>query len=262
MTDLIVDAHYHLDFWRDRGERRVFAEAASAAGVQLVAQTVIPSGYLDLAVDHLSPHMPSLGFHPWWIGSPDDVDAELEIFAEQVGTTRFVGEIGLDFSPRRLEHVPPEVQRSVFRRILALVANAASVATAPIVMSIHAVRAVGAVLDDLEALGIHNRQIVPVIHRFGGTSDELTRLLRLGGRISVHPTLLETKRGRAYVTQAPADRLLLESDLPGAPIPAGPGTGSPRALDAAVALRATLERTRSRIAELRGDARPTPSFGL
>ena len=56
--------------------------------------------------------------------------------------------------------------------------------------------------------------MVPIFHRFGGSSDELTRLIKQGGYISVNPAMLATKRGRAYVTQVPADRLLLETDLP------------------------------------------------
>ena len=58
---------------------------------------------------------------------------------------------------------------------------------------------------------------MPIFHRFGGTSDELTRLIRAGGYISVNPRMLRTKRGRAYVSQVPVDRLLLETDLPREP---------------------------------------------
>ena len=42
----------------------------------------------------------------------------------------------------------------------------------------------------------------------------MTRHLRLGGYISVHPQMFNSKKGRAYLQQIPLDRLLLESDLP------------------------------------------------
>ena len=53
-----------------------------------------------------------------------------------------------------------------------------------------------------------------VLHWFSGTSDELQRAIKLGFLFSVNPRMPATKRGRAYVRAIPADRLLLETDLP------------------------------------------------
>ena len=71
---------------------------------------------------------------------------------------------------------------------------------------------------DSESGQASGKSFVPIFHRFGGTSDELTRLIRTGGYISVNPLMLRTKRGRAYVSQVPVDRLLLETDLPREPV--------------------------------------------
>ena len=130
-----------------------------------------------------------------------------------------IGEIGLDFLPRRLEASPADLQLEVLRRILNAVLQAAArqPAEKPYVLSLHAVRATTAMLDLFEELDIPGSPLVPVVHRFGGTSDELTRLVRAGGCISVHPQMVESKRGRSYVRQVPADRLLLETDLPEQP---------------------------------------------
>ena len=217
MTTLL-DTHYHYDFLPPQA-RTVFLNEIAEAGVEIVAQTLTPSGFIALEADEKrrveasrsgSPNSPrlSVGFHPWSIGP--NYQRELDIFAQALTRTRFVGEVGLDYVPRRLQQVPAETQAEVFRRILEIISSQR--ANGPYVLSIHAVRSACQVCDALEATDTSG--MVPIFHRFGGTSDELTRLIKQGGYISVNPAMLSTKRGRAYVAQVPADRLLLETDLP------------------------------------------------
>ena len=216
---MLLDTHFHYDFLAP-ALRPAFDEALRAQGVQVVAQTLKPSAYRQLR-ETTPPAGPllSLGFHPWQVTSSAQVEAELEIFEAEVGSTRLIGEIGLDFLPRRLEASPADLQVETLRRIVSAVLQAAArqPAEKPYVLSLHAVRATTAMLDLFEELDIPGSPIVPVVHRFGGTSDELTRLVRAGGCISVHPQMIESKRGRAYIRQVPADRLLLETDLPEQP---------------------------------------------
>lgn len=216
---MLLDTHFHYDFLAPQ-LRPAFNEALRAQGVQVVAQTLKPSAYRELRqVTPPAGPLLSIGFHPWWMTSLTQVEAELEIFETEVASTRLIGEIGLDFLPRRLETSPAEVQLGALRRIVSAVLQAADgqPEQKPYVLSLHAVRATTAMLDLFKELSLPGSPVVPVIHRFGGTSDELTRLVRLGGCISVHPQMLESKRGRAYIRQVPADRLLLETDLPEQP---------------------------------------------
>lgn len=224
MTTLL-DTHYHYDFLPPQA-RTVFLNEIAEAGVEIVAQTLTPSGFLALETeekrrvetssqpdagpspyDPVSPRL-SVGFHPWNI--KPDYECELDVFAQALTRTRFVGEVGLDYVPRRLQQVPAETQAEVLRRILEIISSQR--ANGPYVLSIHAVRSASQVCDALGATDTSG--MVPIFHRFGGSSDELTRLIKQGGYISVNPAMLATKRGRAYVTQVPADRLLLETDLP------------------------------------------------
>ncbi|MDO5033150.1 TatD family hydrolase [Corynebacterium sp.] len=269
----LLDTHHHLDFLPP-GERGEFLAQLALDDVHLIAQTTTPSGFLrleeELAAAALSPDVSadvrteaapalagvSVGFHPWYIG--EDYEAELEVFADALQRTRLVGEVGLDFAPRRLEAVPAERQEAVLRGVLeaasAREGAAAGDAAHPVVLSIHTVRSAGQVLDllaDYGALGCGEKPaagggIVPVFHRFGGTSDELTHLIRGGGFISVNPLMLGTKKGRAYVTQVPASRLLLESDLP----PDNPAEG--RGGEHAAQLRRVLAETVTQLADVRG----------
>ncbi|MDY6051464.1 MAG: TatD family hydrolase [Rothia sp. (in: high G+C Gram-positive bacteria)] len=216
---MLLDTHFHYDFLAPP-LRPSFNEALRAQGVQLVAQTLKPSAYRELrqVADPAGPLL-SLGFHPWQVADVAQVETELAVFEAEVSSTRLIGEIGLDFLPRRLEASPADLQLEALRRIVGGVLQAAAgqPTEKPYVLSVHAVRATAAVLDLFEELDVPSPPLVPVIHRFGGSSDELTRLIRLGGCISVHPQMLATKRGRAYTRQVPADRLLLETDLPEQP---------------------------------------------
>lgn len=232
---VLLDTHYHFDFLADQELRAAFLDELSQAtvrttegaelGINVVAQTIKPSEYVQLIEQAAGLEAPgrrlplwSLGFHPWQITSAEQADAELSLFRSHLGSTRFIGEIGLDFAPRRLQQASEELQMRVFREILEMVCDAAENATggsgSPYVLSIHAVRASTSVLDVLEELGVAERNVAPIIHWFSGTSDELTRLIKLGGLISVNHHMLESKRGRAYAKQIPADRFLIETDLP------------------------------------------------
>lgn len=208
----MLDTHFHLDFL-PASSRRTLIDELSARDVEIVAQTVRPTDF-----EAVPGVRSAVGYHPWYVD-----DGGLDAFEAALQQTRFVGEVGLDFAPRHKDSA--DLQVDVFRRVMALTCDAASSIGALYVASIHAVRSVTAVLDVLEDLRVVERGVVPIIHWFSGTSDELTRHIRTGGHISISPRMLETKRGRAYVSQVPADRLLLETDLP-----SGPGDHDPRSL--------------------------------
>ncbi|MGX7106515.1 TatD family hydrolase [Hutsoniella sourekii] len=216
-----MDSHYHFDFLpKDRLFRLNFLQDLYQDQIGVIAQTVLPSTYQELIqeVEYYQGHgvsnvRPSLGFHPWWMESADQVEAELDVFARAVIGASMIGEIGLDFAPRILERVDASQQIAAFKRIVELLVNDQSLSQARI-LSIHCVRSADAVLEVLEASDIQRYDIIPILHRFNGTSDQVSRLIRLGGYLSVHPDMLQTKKGRAYVCQVPKQRLLLESDLP------------------------------------------------
>lgn len=238
-----LDTHYHFDFI-DEGVRLPFLRACTKRGLRLVAQTLLPSRFyenLEWAAnacrdaganlgaggdEGAEVHWPawSLGLHPWYIEEAH-IGEELELFGSGLEKTRLIGEVGLDFAPRRLEAVPAQLQVEVFSEVVTMSCEAANRGGAfrreadkssflPYVLSIHAVRAASTALDLLEGSDALGRGLVPVFHRFSGTSDDLMRLIRIGGYISINPAMLTSKRGRAYIRQVPEERLLVETDLP------------------------------------------------
>lgn len=224
----LLDTHAHWDFLPSASREKA-ARLLGKENIRLVAQTVLPSAFVALdkeregvmKADHDAYPQPilSLGFHPWWVDTPEKNRRELDFFAEALPRTRFIGEVGLDFSEKRLLEAPAREQQAVLRHIFQLVREQAAESNTSYVFSFHAVRALTPLLDLYEEENLVMPNVVPIVHRFAGTSDELTRLIRMGGLLSVHPAMLRTKRGRAYVKQVPAERLLLETDLPAREIP-------------------------------------------
>ena len=202
---VLADMHCHLDFSSDAA---ALARMAQAHGVAAFSNTVTPEGYLA-ARDALTgfPNVRTgVGLHPWWVADGCCDAEQVELACRLIQEACFVGEVGLDFAPRREGTF--ETQLDAFERIVD-----ACCAQNGKVISIHAVRSATAVLDVLER---HHatRSNACILHWFSGSSQELARARELGCHFSVNPNMLTTKRGRAYVRQIPPERLLLETDLP------------------------------------------------
>ena len=156
-----------------------------------------------------------IGLHPWWLADGRCGNAEINLLCEVAAQERLIGEVGLDFSARFAGSEPLQVQ--AFDRLCdALVQHP----LAGRVISIHAVRSAGTVLD---VLGSHEL-LTPspdspaiIFHWFSGTSNEFVRARNAGCYFSVNERMLATKRGREYARQIPLDRLLLETDAPAQP---------------------------------------------
>lgn len=230
------DMHCHLGFCEDAAQA---ARALAAAGVGAFSNTVTPAEFAEqrVALADAATVRTGAGLHPWWVGEYD-VAANWDRLYSLVARNRFIGEVGLDLSPRRAD------TREAQLDALACVAHACA-RTGRKVLSVHAVRAVDQVLDVLEHASVFGGLTgnACIIHWFSGTSDQLTRARRVGCYFSVNPRMLDSKRGRAYAQAIPADRLLLETDEPAS-------EGAPWS---AARVRGSLEETLTQLAALRGD---------
>lgn len=236
MSPDLFDMHCHLGFCADSVQA---ARELAAQGVGAFSNTVTPAEFAEqrVALADAANVRLGAGLHPWWAGEFDPF-ADWDRLYGLVARNRFIGEVGLDFSPRHAD------TRKAQLDALACVAHACA-RTGNKVLSVHAVRAVDQVFDELERASVFGGMTgnVCIIHWFSGTSDQLTRAWRVGCCFSVNPRMLESKRGRAYARAIPADRLLLETDEPAS-------EGAPWD---AVRVRELLEGSLVQLAALRGD---------
>lgn len=250
MEPRLFDAHCHLDLM---AHPDAVADEATALGLGLFDCGVNPR---DFASVHGRTRRPptvikGIGLHPWWLADGHCGFDEINLLCEVAAQERYIGEVGLDFSARFAGSEPLQTQ--------ALDQLCEALAQHPLagrVISIHAVRSAGAVLDVLESHGL----LIPnpdspaiIFHWFSGTSDELARARDAGCYFSVNERMLASKRGREYARQIPLDRLLLETDSP----------AEPNTETSAQSLIRSLTRTSIRIASLKNcDAKRIESVVL
>lgn len=241
MEPQLFDAHCHLDLMACPD---TVADEATALGLGLFDCGVDPRDFA--AAKTRASHRPSIiagvGLHPWWLADGRCGTAEINLLCEVAAQERFIGEIGLDFSARFVGSEPLQIQ-ALERLCDALVHHPLTGR----VISIHAVRSAGTVLNVLESHGLLTpRPDSPVItfHWFSGTSDELVRASDAGCYFSANERMLATKRGREYARQIPLDCLLIETDAP----------AEPQADTSARQLITSLKSVSRRIAELKNCA--------
>lgn len=199
---MLIDTHFHLDLMENM---QTLIREFRNADVGVIAVGTTPKAYerekqFCSGVDNIRV---GLGLHPQLIA---ERESEIDLFLKLVIDGRYIGEIGLDFNSAYI--ASKEQQLSCFRRIAKACADEGNK-----VLSIHSVKAAGAVIDELEKAGTFRNNIC-IFHWFTGTVAERRRAIDAGAWFSVNPRMLKTKSGQETIKAIPADRLLLETDAP------------------------------------------------
>ena len=204
---MLYDMHCHLDFCPDPAS---YAQALGLAGAAALSMTVDPRDYAATRerLAGCANVRVGLGLHPWWIRDAEQAHQLAQAFVGQIGSASLVGEVGLDLGARHQSMAA--IQLETFERLMRACATEAIEGA---VVSLHAVNAVDEVLDVLERTGCLPRHAC-ILHWFSGTSEQLWRAVRAGCLFSLGELSLRTRKGREYARILPAERLLLETDLP------------------------------------------------
>lgn len=197
-----VDFHCHLDLYRDH--LGVIREC-DALGIATLGVTTTPKAFarnLDFALG--SPLiMVGLGLHPQLVSERSD---EFPLFEKLLERTSYVGEVGLDASPRF--YASFQQQKQMFDRILRACSERGGK-----VLSIHSARSVAWVLRSIEK-NLSNQTCIPVLHWFTGTKSEAHRAIEQGCYFSVNIEMMRNEKTHSLIRFIPEDRLLTESDGP------------------------------------------------
>lgn len=125
-----------------------------------------------------------------------------KLFEEMLPTTKYIGEVGLDYS-KEFVHTKRE-QLEAFNFICSQSAKAKKI------MSIHSRGAEADVLTTLK----QNKVEYAVFHWFSGNKDTAYKILEQGYYFSVNYSMLASKKGFNLIKSIPYDRLLIETDAP------------------------------------------------
>lgn len=197
-----VDFHCHLDLYRDHAA--VIAECDRERVATLAVTTTPKAWKRNRELASGSQHVRvALGLHPQLVA---ERAGELPLFEALLQEARYVGEIGLDAGPRFYRSFAE--QERIFERILRACAEQGGK-----ILTVHSVRSVTKVLDQIEAALPQDRGRV-ILHWFTGTPAEARRAAAMGCYFSINREMLRSDRHRKLVAGLPLDRLLTETDGP------------------------------------------------
>lgn len=196
----MIDFHCHLDLYpnglalaREVNERNAFTFAVTTSPRAYYATSRVFSGLQNIKV--------GLGLHP---EVAEAKASELDALIGGIASTPFIGEIGLDGSPRFRQHLL--LQERIFQAALQECS-----ARGGRILSIHSR---GAERRVVELLATQADVGVPVMHWFSGGMADLRTAIRIGCWFSVGPAMLAGDKGRSLLARMPLDRVLPETDGP------------------------------------------------
>lgn len=192
-----IDTHFHLDLWESPKDIQAQIELNK---IYTIAVTNAPSVFkmtyeLSSGLKYIRP---ALGYHPEILNQRPN---EIELFLRYIGHTRYIGEVGLDYS----SIIDKGLQRSVFEKIIT-----ASAEFENKIITIHSRRAVSDVVDIIG----NNYPGCIILHWFSGSVAQLKIAISNGYYFSVNYPMTISKNGVEIIKNIPIERLLTESDGP------------------------------------------------
>lgn len=196
----MIDLHSHLDLYPDG---LALAQEVNRRNEFTLVVTTSPRAYraTSRVFQGLRNIKVGLGLHPEVAVAKQ---GELDDLVDGIAKARFIGEIGMDGSPRFRASL--SVQESIFRAALSECGRHPGK-----VLSIHSR---GAERRVVELLATTSHAGVPLLHWFSGALAELENAVRIGCWFSVGPAMLDGEKGRALVARMPFNRVLPETDGP------------------------------------------------
>lgn len=194
-----VDTHCHIDLYTSPGH---IVEECERAGIYTIAVTNAPSVFAHSYALTSSTQFvrAAVGLHPQLVRSHGQ---ELGKMWELLDQTRYVGEVGLDYTePDEQDHAR---QRAVFAAILERCSGARNK-----IVTVHSRRAA----RDIINIAGDSFPGTLILHWFSGTLRELEDALACGFLFSVNTAMLRSSRGVEIVRRLPRERVLTETDGP------------------------------------------------
>lgn len=208
-TFRLIDTHCHLDLLRDT---QGVVDEINRERVCTIAVTNAPFlfAHTQKLCEQSELLFPALGMHPELVHSHGD---QVEQFYQLLPSTRFVGEIGLDYvTPDKANR---ERQRRVFQKILSWCSESGDK-----ILTVHSRRSSP---DVIAAIGSDFPGTV-ILHWYSGSLRDLRKGLDCGFYFSVNPAMVRSEQGIRLIREVPRGRLLTETDSPFVTIDREPAT--------------------------------------
>ena len=195
----LIDTHCHVDLYPDYP---AVLDEIERGGIYTVAVTNAPSVFRRCVEMTRATRFVrvAVGLHPELAAARE---RELDLLQNLLPTTRYVGEVGLDYVTQDASE--RAAQQRVFRVVLEWCASFGDK-----VLSVHSRRAAAEVVA---MIGPAYPGTV-ILHWFSGSATVLDRAVAYGCFFSVNSAMLASASGRKIVSAMPPERVLTETDGP------------------------------------------------
>lgn len=198
MTKFNMDAHMHFDLYKNRQDVLKYIEENNSYTIAVTNLPDLYRRYYSKEWNYKFIRL-ALGFHPELASQYEN---QIEIFIEYFQSTRFIGEIGLDYSIKNEEN--RKKQRDVFKQIVNLCKTDDKK-----ILSIHSRKAESDCLSILE--GFKGKVI---LHWYTGSLHNVDVALSRGYYFSINHQMIKNQKGRNIINRIPIEKILIESDAP------------------------------------------------
>lgn len=199
MSIELIDTHCHINFFENAGDIALECEKKK---VHTIYVTTLPSQFDETFkyVKNLKYIYPSLGFH--CLENEYNLSKEKKLFLKHIDTTRFIGEVGLDFSKRAIKSKKEQIE--LFRFILE------SIREKNKIVNLHSASSEDKVLEMLINYDITKA----IFHWYSGKIGTLNKIINQGYYFSINEAMCKSKKGQNIISKLPKDRVLVETDAP------------------------------------------------
>lgn len=198
MSNFKFDTHMHLDLYKNRESIIEYIEKERSYTIAMTNLPMLYEKYVKEYGDFKYIKF-ALGFHPELVL---EYMNQFPIFLKNLNNTRYIGEIGLDYSTK--DDNNRMVQYKVFKNIIDECNRIGGK-----ILSIHSRKAV----KDINSL-IENFNGKVILHWFSGTQSELNMSISNGCFFSINQQMINSDKGIKLIRKIPLNQILMESDAP------------------------------------------------
>lgn len=192
----LIDMHFHLDFYPNHsqiydGINKSCQHTLCVTNQPEIFETCMNMYPVTKYVQF------ALGYNPQCV---NDVPFNKSAFLRNLNQTKYVGEVGLDFSPQFCPN--KEKQIEIFDYICEKSMDK--------IMSVHCKKAEEKLYDILN----HRKNTKVILHWYSGDEFWLEKFIELGVYFSVNTNMINSDKGSKIIKQIPKEKFLIESDGP------------------------------------------------
>lgn len=194
-----IDTHFHLDLWENPLE---ISSKIEEKQIYTIAVTNAPSvfEFSHNLTKELKYIRAALGLHPELVFERYN---EIKLFKQFLNLTKYIGEVGLDFSQRNISSKQKQIE--IFEQILTCCAESGDK-----VLTIHSRKAESFIIDMIG----NNFPGKIILHWFSGTNSSIEKAIRNEYYFSINSRMIKSDTGISLIKKIPVDRLLTETDGP------------------------------------------------